>query len=192
MRKCLAIVTWSLLAAVAVSGSLSAEEKETPKVLNFKMKSLTGKPVDLKEYQGKVVLMVNVASRCGATPQYAGLQEIYDKYKDQGLVVLGFPCNQFGAQEPGTADEIQNFCEKNYGVTFPMFEKINVNGDDAAPLYKLLTSPETNPEHAGKIRWNFEKFLIGRDGKIVQRFATGVQPDDAKFVEAIEKQLAGK
>lgn len=192
MRKCLAIVTWSLLAAVAVSGSLSAEEKETPKVLNFKMKSLTGKPVDLKEYQGKVVLMVNVASRCGATPQYAGLQEIYDKYKDQGLVVLGFPCNQFGAQEPGTADEIQNFCEKNYGVTFPMFEKINVNGDDAAPLYKLLTSPETNPEHAGRIRWNFEKFLIGRDGKIVQRFATGVQPDDAKFVEAIEKQLAGK
>ncbi|MCA8997295.1 MAG: glutathione peroxidase [Planctomycetaceae bacterium] len=154
------------------------------------MKTLTGKPVDLKEYQGKVVLMVNVASKCGATPQYAPLQSLYEKYKDKGLVVLGFPCNQFGRQEPGSAEDIQEFCEANYGVTFPMFSKIDVNGEEAAPLYKYLTSEETNPKHAGKIRWNFEKFLIGRDGQIIDRFATGVQPDEPQVIAAIEEELA--
>lgn len=189
MRTCLTIATCCLAVALGASGAVAAEP---PAALNFEVKSLTGKPVKLQEYQGKVVVVVNVASRCGATPQYAGLQEMYDKYKDQGLVILGFPCNQFGAQEPGTAEDIQQFCEKNYGVTFPMFEKVNVNGDDAAPLFKLLTSKETNPEHAGKIRWNFEKFVIGRDGGIVQRFGTGVQPDDPKFVATIEQEISKK
>jgi glutathione peroxidase len=156
------------------------------------MKSLGGKEVDLSKYQGKVVLMVNVASKCGATPQYTPLQELHEKYKDQGLVVLGFPCNQFGAQEPGTATEIEEFCTENYGVTFDMFEKIDVNGEKAAPLYKYLTSKETNPDSPGKINWNFEKFLISRDGKIVNRFKTPISPDDPEVVKAIEAEIAKK
>jgi glutathione peroxidase len=167
-------------------------EKAVPAVLNFKMKSLGGKEVDLSKYQGKVVLMVNVASKCGATPQYTPLQELHEKYKDQGLVVLGFPCNQFGAQEPGTATEIEEFCTENYGVTFDMFEKIDVNGEKAAPLYKYLTSKETNPDSPGKINWNFEKFLISRDGKIVSRFKTPISPDDPDVVKAIEAEIGKK
>jgi glutathione peroxidase len=167
-------------------------EKAVPAVLNFKMKSLGGKEVDLSKYQGKVVLMVNVASKCGATPQYTPLQELHEKYKDQGFVVLGFPCNQFGAQEPGTATEIEEFCTENYGVTFDMFEKIDVNGEKAAPLYKYLTSKETNPDSAGKINWNFEKFLISRDGKIVSRFKTQISPDEPEVVKAIEAEIGKK
>jgi glutathione peroxidase len=167
-------------------------EKAVPAVLNFKMKSLGGKEVDLSKYQGKVVLMVNVASKCGATPQYTPLQELHEKYKDQGLVVLGFPCNQFGAQEPGTATEIEEFCTENYGVTFDMFEKIDVNGEKAAPLYKYLTSKETNPDSPGKINWNFEKFLISRDGKIVSRFKTQISPDEPEVVKAIEAEIGKK
>jgi glutathione peroxidase len=167
-------------------------EKAVPAVLNFKMKSLGGKEVDLSKYQGKVVLMVNVASKCGATPQYTPLQELHEKYKDQGLVVLGFPCNQFGAQEPGTATEIEEFCTENYGVTFDMFEKIDVNGEKAAPLYKYLTSKETNPDSSGKINWNFEKFLISRDGKIVSRFKTQISPDEPEVVKAIEAEIGKK
>lgn len=169
-----------------------AADKPTPAVLNFKMKSLAGKDVDLSQYNGKVVLMVNVASQCGATPQYKQLQELHDKYADKGLAVLGFPCNQFGSQEPGSAEEIATFCKDNYAVTFDMFAKIDVNGDNAAPLYKLLTSKETDPKFAGNIKWNFEKFLIGRDGQIVARFATGVKPDAPEVVKAIETELAKK
>lgn len=159
-------------------------------VLDHKMKSLTGKEVNLADYKGKVVLMVNVASKCGATPQYGPLQGLYDKYKDQGLVVVGFPCNQFGRQEPGTSDQIQEFCTKNYGVTFPMMAKINVNGEDAAPLYKELTSVDSKPKGAGPIGWNFEKFVIGKDGEVAARFGTPVQPDDADVVKTIEAELA--
>ena len=188
-----------LLAAVAVS-SLFADDankdqqdkKDVPAVLNFEMKTLDGKEVDLSKYKGKVVMIVNVASECGATPQYEPLQELYETYKDQGLVVLGFPCNQFGAQEPGTAAEIKTFCTENYGVTFDMFSKVDVNGENAAPLFKYLTSEETNPGHSGKIGWNFEKFLISRDGKVVARYKTPVAPDADEVVKAIKAELEKK
>jgi glutathione peroxidase len=141
---------------------LQADEKGTKKVspvLNFTMKSLDGKSVDLSKYQGKVVLMVNVASKCGFTPQYKQLQALHDKYATKGLAILGFPANDFGKQEPGTNEEIASFCEKNYSVKFDMFAKVAVKGADQCPLYKYLTSSETDPKFAGPIKWNFEKFL---------------------------------
>lgn len=182
-----------LIAGVcAVVAVAQAVEKTVPATLNFKMKSLQGKEVDLSKYQGKVVLMVNVASRCGATPQYDQLQDLHDKYAEKGLAVLGFPCNQFGAQEPGSADDIAKFCKDNYKVTFDMFDKVDVNGADAAPLYKLLTSESTDPKFPGAVKWNFEKFLIGRNGEIVARFKTGVKPDAPEVIQAIEAELAKK
>jgi glutathione peroxidase len=165
---------------------------ETPPVLNFKMKSLAGKEVDLSQYRGKVVLIVNVASQCGYTPQYKGLQALHEKRAKDGLVVLGFPCNQFGKQEPGSADEIATFCEKNYGVTFDMFEKVEVNGKEQSELYKFLTSKETDPKFAGPIKWNFEKFLIARDGTVAGRFPSNVAPESEKLTGAIEAELAKK
>ncbi len=159
-------------------------------VLNQKVKTLAGKPTDLTQYHGKVLLIVNVASKCGLTPQYEALQKLHDKYKKQGFVVLGFPCNQFGLQEPGSPEEIATFCKENYGVTFDMFEKIDVNGDKAAPLYKYLTSKEGTPKDPGAVKWNFEKFLIGRDGKVAQRFRSRVEPDAAEVTKAIEAELA--
>ena len=156
------------------------------------MKSLEGKDVDLNTYRGKVVMVVNVASKCGLTPQYKQLQALHEKYGSQGLVILGFPCNQFGAQEPGTAEEIQQFCEANYGVTFNMFSKIDVNGENAAPLYKHLTALDTEPKGPGKIDWNFEKFIIGRYGQVVARFAPRTTPDDPGVLEVIERELAKK
>ena len=158
--------------------------------LDFKMNTLDGKPVDLaKAYEGQVVLVVNVASKCGYTYQYSGLQELYERHKDDGLVVLGVPCNQFGGQEPGTATEIAQFCDANYGVTFPMLEKVDVNGPDTAPLYEHLKS-EADP--SGDIRWNFEKFLIGRDGQVKARYGSGTEPDDDKLLAAIKEELAKK
>lgn len=186
---CSACLTLSFLLS-ANPTEVRAADKETPRVLDFEMESLSGKPVQLKDYAGKVVLIVNTASECGATPQYKPLQKLHEKYADKGLVVLGFPCNQFGAQEPGSAKEIQEFCTQQYGVTFPMFAKIDVNGADAAPLYQYLTSKETNPEFAGKIKWNFEKFLISRDGRIVGRYGTRVDPASAELVRAVEAELA--
>jgi glutathione peroxidase len=143
--------------------------------------------VDLASYKGKVVLIVNVASRCGATPQYAGLQKLYDTYKDKGLVVIGFPANDFGAQEPGSDPQIAEFCSSKYGVTFPMFSKITVKGPAKSPLYKTLTESADPP---GEVAWNFEKFLVGKDGAVAARFKTGVQPDDAAFIAAVEAALA--
>jgi glutathione peroxidase len=151
-----------------------------------KVKKIDGTDVDLASYKGKVVLIVNVASKCGATPQYAGLQKLYDTYKDKGLVILGFPANEFGAQEPGSDAEISKFCSSKYNVTFDMFSKIKVKGDGQAPLYKSLT---TQADPAGDVKWNFEKFLIGKDGAISGRFATPVKPDDPAFVAAIEAAL---
>ncbi|WP_437187674.1 glutathione peroxidase [Planctomicrobium sp. SH668] len=180
----------ALTLTVSLTSFCSAADKETPAVLNHKVNSLAGKPVALSEYEGKVLLIVNVASECGATPQYAPLQKLYEEYKDQGLVVLGFPCNQFGAQEPGDAKEIQTFCETKYRVSFPMFEKIDVNGPNASPLYQHLTSEKTDPKFAGKVKWNFEKFLIGKNGEIVGRFGTGVEPDDETIVSQIKAELA--
>ena len=161
-----------------------------PAVLNFTMQSLAGQDVDLGQYKGKVVLIVNTASFCGNTPQYAPLEALHEKYKDKGLAVLGFPCNQFGAQEPGTAKDISTFCTTEYHITFDMFAKIEVNGDGACPLYKYLTGKETDPKNPGPITWNFEKFLISRQGQIVTRWIPKTQPDAPEVVKAIEAELA--
>ena len=155
--------------------------------LTGEVKLIDGSACDLSQYKGKVVLVVNVASRCGYTSQYAGLQKLYDAHKDKGLVVLGFPANEFGGQEPGSDAEIAQFCSSKYGVTFPVFSKIVVKGSGIAPLYKTLTET-ANP--AGDVKWNFEKFLIGRDGTIKGRYKSGVGPDDAALTSAIEAELA--
>jgi glutathione peroxidase len=186
-----------VLAVVGIAGcSLSnANDQEAPKVskpLSFTMKSLAGKDVDLGKYQGKVVLIVNVASKCGLTPQYEQLQALHDKYAEDGLAVLGFPCNQFLGQEPGTAEEIKEFCRVNYGVTFDMFAKVDVKGDEACDLYQTLTTLDTEPVGAGKISWNFEKFIIGRDGEVVARFSPRTKPDDPTILKVIEAELAKK
>jgi glutathione peroxidase len=158
-------------------------------MLQGTMKSLTGQEVDLTQYLGKVLLVVNVASECGYTPQYKGLQALYNKYGPSGFMVLGFPCNQFGHQEPGSSEQIAQFCQKNYGVTFDMFEKVDVNGKNQCDLYKHLTSADANAKHSGPIRWNFEKFLIARDGTVVARFGSSVAPESKALVEAIEREL---
>lgn len=165
---------------------------KVPAVLNFEMKSLDGKPVKLSKYNGNVLLLVNVASQCGATPQYEQLEQLHEKYAGQGLSVLGFPANEFGGQEPGTDAEIADFCKKNYGVKFDMFSKVVVQGEGQCPLYKFLTAKETNPKSPGAIKWNFEKFVVGRDGKILARFDTDVSPDAPEVIEAIEEALAKK
>jgi glutathione peroxidase len=180
-----------LLGVFALVPSLEAADK-TPPTLDYKMKSLAGKQVDLSKYQGKVVMIVNTASKCGLTPQYEGLQDLHEKYAGQGLAILGFPCNQFGGQAPGTSKEISAFCTKNYGVTFDMFAKIEVNGAGACPLYKYLTSKETNPKFAGSIKWNFNKFLLDREGNVIARFEPRVRPDSPEVIGAIEKALAKK
>jgi glutathione peroxidase len=156
------------------------------------MKSLEGKDVDLRQYRGQVLLIVNVASKCGLTPQYKQLEALHEKYAKEGLAVLGFPCNQFGQQEPGTAEQIQQFCHANYGVSFPMFAKVEVNGDGACPLYKHLTALETKPKGPGKIGWNFEKFVLGRDGKVVARFEPRTKPDAPEVIRVIEAELVKK
>jgi glutathione peroxidase len=186
-----------LLAVVGLTGcaSSNATEQESTKMskpLSFTMKSLDGKDVDLSDYQGKVVLIVNVASKCGLTPQYDQLQALYEKYADDGLAVLGFPCNQFLGQEPGTAEEIKEFCRVNYGVTFDMFAKVEVNGDGACDLYETLTALDTEPVGPGKISWNFEKFVVGRNGEVVARFSPRTKPDDPELVKVIEAELAKK
>lgn len=182
---------WTLVACLALC-PLAMAADGAPEALTFTMKSLDGKDVELAKYQGQVLLVVNVASKCGLTPQYKQLQALHDKYGSEGLAVLGFPCNQFGKQEPGSADEIQQFCSKNYGVKFDMFAKIDVNGDEAAPLYKYLTGLDLQPEGKGDIGWNFEKFLISREGKVVARFSPRTKPDDPEVIKAIEAEIAKK
>lgn len=159
-------------------------------MLSFKMKSLEGKEIDLSKYSGKVLLIVNTASKCGYTKQYAGLQLLHQKYSGQGLAVLGFPSDDFGGQEPGTEEEIGEFCQQNYGVEFDMFSKVKVKGEEKVPLYEYLTSADTNPQFPGEVDWNFEKFLIGRDGKIVARFKSKVTPESKEITQAIEAELA--
>lgn len=160
------------------------DEKVGP-ALNFTMDSIDGKPVKLSKYQGKVVLMVNVASKCGLTPQYEGLEALHEKYHEKGLTVLGFPANEFGKQEPGSNKEIAEFCKKDYGVEFPMMAKVVVKGEGQCDLYKLLTDNDKKP-----IGWNFEKFLINRKGEVVARFDPRTSPDDEKITKAIEAELA--
>lgn len=158
-------------------------------VYDITISALDGGPGGLADKAGSVSLMVNVASKCGLTPQYAGLQALQERYSDRGFTVLGFPCNQFLEQEPGTPEEIQQFCSTNYGVTFPLFEKIEVNGEGRHPLYDALTAAADTEGYAGDIRWNFEKFLVGRDGEVIARFSPQTEPDAPEVVEAIETAL---
>jgi glutathione peroxidase len=182
IRLSLWIVTFGVLLIMATSLFAGSG------VYNFTLNSIDGKPSPLADYKGKVVLLVNVASQCGYTPQYSALEAIYEKYKDQGFVILGFPANNFGAQEPGTNEEIKTFCTRKYSVTFPMYSKISVKGSDQAPLYAYLTK-NTGAGMTGEIKWNFTKFLVDRDGKVVQRFEPAVTPDSKEVTTAIEKQL---
>jgi glutathione peroxidase len=158
-------------------------------VLDFTLNSIDGKAAPLSEYHGKVVMIVNVASKCGYTPQYTGLEKIYEKYKAQGFVILGFPANNFGLQEPGTDEEIKTFCSSKYQVTFPMFSKVSVKGDDKTPLYQFLTDPKIHPTTGGDIKWNFTKFLVDKDGKVIARFEPAITPESAEVTGAIEKAL---
>src|SRR5258708_1671533 len=159
-------------------------------VHDFTLNSIDGQPAPLASYKGKVVLLVNVASRCGFTPQYTALESIYEKYKNSGFVIVGIPANNFGAQEPGTNQEIKTFCSSKYHVTFPMMAKVSVKGDDITPLYQFLTDKTMNPQTGGEIQWNFTKFLIGPDGQVVTRFEPDVTPDSPQVTSAIEKALA--
>ena len=157
-------------------------------VYEFSANSLTGQPVNLDQFRGKVLLIVNTASKCGFTPQYEGLEQVYEQFKNKGVEVLGFPCNQFGSQEPGSADEIGAFCQKNYGVSFPMFEKIDVNGDNAHPLYKFLKAEGRGILGTEAIKWNFTKFLVKKDGSVFKRYASTTAPKE--LMPDIEKLLA--
>jgi glutathione peroxidase len=181
--KLLYVAVLSGLVALMASNSFAASN-----VYDFTMSSIDGKPMPLSDFKGKVILMVNVASKCGYTPQYSALEALYEKYKDQGFVIVGFPANNFGAQEPGTNAEIKTFCSRTYNVTFPMYSKISVKGDDQAPLYKYLTK-DTPAPISGDIKWNFTKFLVDRNGNVVERFESAVTPDSPEVTSAVEKLL---
>jgi glutathione peroxidase len=198
MQEIQAMKSTVILLSFVVAGALvmnfvaraaSVEKQSTP--LSQTMKTLAGQDVNLADkYRGKVVLLVNVASKCGNTPQYKPLEGLHEKYGEKGLAIVGVPCNQFGGQEPGTAADITEFCTKNYGVKFDMMSKVDVNDADACPLYKYLTSKETDPKFGGPITWNFEKFLFNREGQLVARFTPKTQPDSLEVVTAIETELA--
>jgi glutathione peroxidase len=174
-----------LLLCVAAGMSWAA----TKSIYDFTMRSIDGQQVSLGKYKGKVVLLVNVASKCGFTPQYTALEAVYEKYKDKGFVIVGVPANNFGQQEPGTDEEIKKFCSSKYSVTFPMMSKVSVKGDDKTPLYTFLTDPATDPQFAGDIKWNFTKFLFDRNGKLVARFEPATKPDAPEVQSAVEAAL---
>jgi glutathione peroxidase len=176
----------------AVTKTPNYPRRTVPAGLNYIYPDIEGNRVNLARYAGSVVMIVNVASQCGNTPQYAALQKLYEKHKERGLVVLGFPCNDFGAQEPGTEKEIQAFCTEKYKVTFPMFAKVAVKGQKQAPLYRRLTDKAANPKFGGEIEWNFAKFLLNRKGEVIGRFAARTSPDDPELVMAIEAALKEK
>src|SRR3981189_1121121 len=159
-------------------------------VFDYTLNTIDGQPAPLSAYKGKVLMLVNVASRCGFTPQYTALESIYEKYKDRGFVIVGIPANNFGSQEPGTNQEIKTFCASKFHVTFPMMAKVSVKGEDITPLYQFLTDKTTNPQTGGEIQWNFTKFLIGPDGHVITRFEPDVTPDSPQVTSAIEKTLA--
>ena len=179
--------TIALLATLLTMTTIAAHAES---IYDIKLKDIDGKDTTLAAYKGKAVLIVNVASKCGLTPQYKALEAMYEKYKDKGFVVLGFPCNQFNSQEPGTNEEIKQFCSSKYNVTFPMFDKIDVNGDNRHPLYVMLAGKDS--PFPGDIKWNFGKFLVGKDGKILKRFEPKITPDSADVTQAIEAALAAK
>ncbi len=180
------------VAVLSVARIVSADEpaKKPASVLDFKVQDIDGKEVNLKDYQGKVLLIVNTASQCGNTPQYEGMETLYEKYKDKGFEVLAFPANEFGKQEPGTNSEIKAFCSSTYHTKFPLFSKIVVKGDGIHPLYKFLTSKETDPKFGGDVTWNFAKFLVNRKGEVIGRFQPGEKPESETVVKAIETALA--
>ncbi len=196
MKAWLPCLTLGVLAVSAafVPAKSFGEDKKVPDLLNGKMKSLQGKDVDLSKYQGKVLLIVNVASKCGATPQYEQLEDLHEKYQDKGLAVIGVPCNQFGMQEPGSAKDIEDFCKNTYKVQFDILEKVDVNGEKTAPFIKKLKEQagKVNDASGGDVKWNFEKFLVSREGKVIARYRTGVSPDAKDVVQAIEAELAKK
>ena len=194
MRTMIGLMAAGLLVVPAIVSAQEKDkgEKKVPAALNFKMKSLDGKDVDLSKYQGKVVMFVNVASQCGNTPQYKQLQELHDKYSKDGLVIVGVPANEFGRQEPGTDAEIAKFCDSKYNVKFDMMSKVVVKGDGICPLYKYLTSKDTDPKFAGDVTWNFEKFVVGRNGEVTARFKPMVKPDAEEVVKVIEEELKKK
>lgn len=193
-QKFAAALAVSLLVFIGLSSALAHRPKEKPvaSLYDFTVKNIDGSDVKLDTYRGRVLLLVNVASHCGYTPQYDGLERVYKKYHGQGLDVLAFPANNFGAQEPGTNAEIKEFCTLKYNVTFPMFAKISVLGDDQHPLYGYLTAKETDPQFAGPITWNFNKFLIGRDGKIIARFDSKDEPESEKVTQALKSALSAQ
>lgn len=183
------------MACVVLAGArfTAADEAAKPKsVLDFTVNDIDGKPVALSKYKGKVLLIANTASKCGHTPQYAAMQKLHEKYHDKGLAILAFPANEFGKQEPGSNEQIKEFCTSKYSVDFDLFSKIVVKGEGQAPLYQFLTSKEGSGDNAGEIKWNFTKFLVSREGKVIARFEPKVKPDDAQVIEAIEKELARK
>lgn len=188
MRK----LTIALMTLTALGAAGAFAEEETVQVTKYTMTDIDGKAVDLASYEGKVLLLVNVASKCGLTPQYTQLVEIHDKYRAQGFEVLGFPANNFMGQEPGTDEEIKTFCSTRFGVEFPMFSKISVKGDDIEPLYAELTSTERNGEFGGEIKWNFTKFLVGKGGRVIGRFEPQVKPDAPEVTSAIESAIQAR
>jgi glutathione peroxidase len=177
-----------LILALLLAGTVAMAGEKS--IHDFTMNSIDGESTPLSKFRGKVVMVVNVASRCGFTPQYAALEKTYEKYKDRGFVIVGFPANNFGGQEPGTNQEIKTFCSTKYNVTFPMMAKVSVKGDDQTPLYQFLTDKAAHPSTGGEIQWNFTKFLVGPDGRPVARFEPNVTPDDPQVTAAIEKELA--
>ncbi len=180
----------TLIALVALAVCSTVAARAADSLYDIPLKTIDGQATSLKAFEGKVLLIVNVASKCGFTPQYTGLEALYQKYAAQGFVILGFPCNQFGRQEPGTPEEIELFCKSKYSVTFPLFEKLDVNGANRQPLYGMLAGKDSPV--AGDIKWNFTKFLISRDGKILKRFDSRVKPDSADLTQAVETALAVK
>ena len=178
-----------LILTLIVFLAAGATAARATSIYDFTMKSIDGQPVSLKTYSGKVVLLVNVASRCGFTPQYAGLEALYEKYKDRGLVIVGIPANNFGSQEPGTNEEIKKFCSPKYNVTFPMMAKVSVLGEDKTPLYQFLTDKSQDPQFGGDIKWNFTKFLFDRKGNLLARFEPNVTPDSPEVQTAVESAL---
>ena len=182
MRKFFLMSSLCLIATVLAAQAHS--------IYDFTMKSIDGQSVSLKNYSGKVVMLVNVASKCGFTPQYSGLESVYEKYKDRGFVIVGVPANNFAQQEPGTNEEIKTFCSRKYNVTFPMMAKVSVLGEDETPLYRFLTDKSSNPQVGGDIKWNFTKFLFDRNGKPVARFEPATTPDSPEVEAAIEAAVS--
>jgi len=176
-----------LIALLCAAATMMAAQASS--IYDFTMKSIDGQQVSLSSFRGKVVLLVNVASKCGFTPQYSALESLYEKYKDKGLVIVGVPANNFAQQEPGTDEEIKKFCSNKYNVTFPMMSKVSVLGDDKTPLYVFLTDKSTDPQFSGDIKWNFTKFLFDRNGKPVARFEPATKPDSPEVSSAIESAL---